>query len=1021
MLAGVGAAPAAAIAPGETVVASALTLPAGALSGAGTSGVGQEGATRVAVSGSGRFIAFVSAADGLDRAAPRHVTSVFRKDRLTGEVVLVSRASGMAGPPANAVGEEVRISDDGRRVAWVTRAAIDPADADGGLADVYVRDVGAGITLLATGGATDAVRDYDLSGDGDWIAFATQTALAGADDLGGRGDVYRRRLADGATTLVSRAATGPGNAGGWAGSPSISDTGGWVAFVSDGTDLIDGFTGSADGNVYVRDMAAGRTHLVSSLAGHPAAGAGASSRPELAGAPASGNLAGVKIAFVSRATALDAEDASARESVFRRQLSEDRARLVSPAQVTAWEPTISDDGRRVSYTVGSNDLPDVAVPGVVYVRDVTAGTTAIGSAGPARVAGGSALSGDGGLVAWVAERGVTADADPDHAAVHARALDGGSAQLVSRPPGEAPFLAPAASVERPRLGGRRISADGRWTVFAATSRRLPGGDGYPHAYRRDLVTGAVELVSRNASGAPVEGVEPTISADGRRVAFLSSDSVDPLDVNGQNDVYLRDLAAETTTLVSRGDGFGGAFADGAASAASLSADGRHVAWVTWGSTVGGAPGTHVYLRDVDGGRTQLVDRASGVGGVVANAASDAPVVSADGRFVAFLSSANNLDPADGPPATDDDVYLRDTVAGTTELVSRRDGAAGAKAAGESDALALSDDGSRIVFALRGGLEPATGPGSWTSQVYLRDRAAATTTRISEASDGRAGDEESAAPAISGDGAVIAFETSAGNLPGSAPTGARRVLARQVATGAWASAPPFGSGDPQEAWIEGEREGAVAPSLSGNGRCLAFVARGAGPAAGDAGDLSAAYVHALGDGCLPSPPAGGGGGSAPPAGGPPANGAGAGPVRPSLRKVSMLRRRFRVGRRPTAQAAEWSGRRTRRVTPAGTAFRFTLGAPATVTIAIERAAAGRRMGGRCRPPARGRRQARPCVRWVAAGTLTRRALAPGRRSVAFSGRIGRRALRPGRHRAKIVARNGAGRSATVTLRFTVVRR
>jgi PKD repeat protein len=116
------------------------------------------------------------------------------------------------------------------------------------------------------------------------------------------------------------------------------------------------------------------------------------------------------------------------------------------------------------------------------------------------------------------------------------------------------------------------------------------------------------------------------------------------------------------------------------------------------------------------------------------------------------------------------------------------------------------------------------------------------------------------------------------------------------------------------------------------------------------------------------------------------------VVPKLSRVAMGHRRFRVGSRRTAVSAK---------APRGTSFKFTLKAPAKVTIAITRV--------------RGARH-----RVVKVGTLTRANRPNGRNTIAFSGRIGRRALKPGAYKATLRARNAKGRSKPVAVKFSVVK-
>jgi hypothetical protein len=131
--------------------------------------------------------------------------------------------------------------------------------------------------------------------------------------------------------------------------------------------------------------------------------------------------------------------------------------------------------------------------------------------------------------------------------------------------------------------------------------------------------------------------------------------------------------------------------------------------------------------------------------------------------------------------------------------------------------------------------------------------------------------------------------------------------------------------------------------------------------------------------------------------------------PRITAFSITPRAFSVSSRAARRGA---GRRN-------AAFLYTLSAPARVTISLRRALPGVKVGKRCAAPPR-RRVGHPrrCVRYVAAGSLSR-AGRTGANRLAFTGRIGRRALRRGTYRATIVARDSAGRrSAARSLLFRV---
>jgi Tol biopolymer transport system component len=994
--------------PGETFPVGGLPLPAGAIAG-GHGGYSDDEPTAVGMSEDGRYVAFAADADALSPDANPDVTNIFRKDRLTGDVVLVGRATGAGGAVPDHHGFNPKISDDGDRVAWVTRAALDPADTDD-RNDVYVRDIGSAATFLATPGTDDSTSNYDLSGDGTYVAFETATALAAAFDTNGVDDIYRRAVGGASNLLVSRAAGLVSAADAASTDPSISDDGGWVAFTSRADDLVAGFgDGGALTDVFARDIGAATNHLISNQAGAPLNGAnGSSDHPEVAGTTGTA----VYVAYDSEATDVAGVgvDTSTDRSVYRRRLSLNSSVLISRADGGAGVSAdsrahvggISDSGARVVFASDADNLGPGDHYYGAYLRDTGAGTTALVSEDN-EYAVEPAISDDGGVAAWVdGSGGFTPDSDPDLAGVFARVI-GGAPEYVSRPPGSAPFLAPATEVETYGPGARTISADGRYVVFTGYSTHLAGNENGPQIYRRDTLTGAIELVSRAGDGTPADqsSYEPSISADGMRVAFASQGRLDPADTDDAAAIYVRDLAAGTTTLASRADGAAGAPADASAWQPGISADGRHVTFTTTAANLGAGDGNyHVYLRDLAGGRTQSIDRATGPAGVVGNDDAELASPSGDGRLVVFTTRANNLDPADPGPSTLRDVYVRDTVAQTTTLVSRRSGLDGAKAATSTDSGVISADGRFVAFETGDDtLAPEGGPWGGTEQVVARDLASGQNTLVSRAPGGAVADAAAGDPSIDGDGSVVAFASAATNLLDGVGGGNRHgVFARTMATGALSGPPAFGI------VVDGSQTRATVPSLSDDGHCMAFRARGHNAISGAAGDFTTAYVYAVGSEC--PTPASAGGAPTP-----------AGPSKPVISDASMKRKTFRVGKKKTAKRAQIARRRT----PAGSAFRFTLSTDAELAIVLKQQKSGRRSGGKCRKPTPKLRKRRACTRYVKRGKLVRTGLTAKRHKIAFSGRVGRKALSPGRYKATLRARNAAGSSKPVHLKFRIVRR
>jgi TolB protein len=213
----------------------------------------------------------------------------------------------------------------------------------------------------------------------------------------------------------------------------------------------------------------------------------------------------------------------------------------------------------------------------------------------------------------------------------------------------------------------------------------------------------LDLVSRAAGATGPAGnfgsSAPSVSGDGRLVAFGSwATNLHPDDSDGNFDAFVRDLQANTTTLVSRATGASGANANGNSWARAISADGRFVAFVSAATNLSPDDGDttiDVYVRDLQTGTTTLLSRATGASGVKGNGGSFEPAISADGRFVAFESEATNLHPDDGD--TSEDLFVRDLQANTTTLVSRATAASGVKGDSGSYEPAISGDGRFVAF------------------------------------------------------------------------------------------------------------------------------------------------------------------------------------------------------------------------------------------------------------------------------------------------------------------------------------
>jgi Tol biopolymer transport system component len=274
------------------------------------------------------------------------------------------------------------------------------------------------------------------------------------------------------------------------------------------------------------------------------------------------------------------------------------------------------------------------------------------------------------------------------------------------------------------------------------------------------------LVSVNSSGRQGNGasglndpsydgdIGTVISADAAVVAFGSEASnLVSGDTNGKRDVFLRDRAAGTTELVSVDSS--GIQGNGDSGFASISGDGRYVAFMSSASNLVANDKNGHWDVFVRDRSTGVTERVSvGAAGFGGNADSGGPSISADGRYVVFSGAASNLVAGDTNGVSD--VFLRDRTAGTTERISVDSSGGEANDDSWSDRGPLiSSDGSLVVFSSRA-WNLVANDRNYYSDIYLRDRSAGTTELLSVSSSGVQADWWCLSPSISSDGTSVAF-------------------------------------------------------------------------------------------------------------------------------------------------------------------------------------------------------------------------------------------------------------------------
>jgi len=345
----------------------------------------------------------------------------------------------------------------------------------------------------------------------------------------------------------------------------------------------------------------------------------------------------------------------------------------------------------------------------------------------------------------------------------------------------------------------------------------------------NAAAGDITRVSVDSTGAQANGSSrhSQISGDGRFVVF-ESDATNL--AGGTGGLFLKDRQTGSITRVG---------VDG--EAPSISNDGRFIAFDSGATNEvsGDANGLFdVFVYDRQSGVTILVSVDSS--GTQENADSMGPVISGDGRYIAFPSAATNLVSNDTNGMQD--VFVHDRLTGITERVSiASDGAQGN--AGTSSDLSISSDGRIVVFTSSAS-NLVSGDTNGQKDVFVRDRQTATTTRVSVNSSGVEADHGASDCSLSADGRYVSFSSFSENLISQAPLNFEHVFVHDRQTGITTLASSYSDGSQ----MQGRSEQSV---ISADGRYVAFEFDDRG----DSLPYLAIYIHDRQTGATISAPGG----------------------------------------------------------------------------------------------------------------------------------------------------------------------
>lgn len=322
-----------------------------------------------------------------------------------------------------------------------------------------------------------------------------------------------------------------------------------------------------------------------------------------------------------------------------------------------------------------------------------------------------------------------------------------------------------------------ISADGRFIAFTSLATNLvPNDTNYSQdIFVRDWLNGTTGRISIGLDGSNANGnsTKPAVSADGNFIAFMSTASnLVENDTNGVPDIFVYDRTSNRVERVSINSS--GVQANEMSDTPAISGDGRYVAFVSKATNLGAATSgaQEIYLFDRNARTLHLVSGPDESN--PQNYSSYDPAISDDGNWVAFVSSKRNLvvNDTNGWP----DVFVWNRVGGVVERINLT--YTGGQSTGGGLHPTLSSDGRYVAFSSHSS-DLVTGDTNGLLDIFRRDRGSGTTIRVNLSSSGEQAASTSDEPAISANGRFVSFRSYAANLVVGDTNGARDIFVRDI--------------------------------------------------------------------------------------------------------------------------------------------------------------------------------------------------------------------------------------------------
>ena len=410
--------------------------------------------------------------------------------------------------------------------------------------------------------------------------------------------------------------------------------------------------------------------------------------------------------------------------------------------------------RRVTLAAGAAGLSALMIATVAMAGSPKTKLVSVGPSGvpDAELSTMGSLNVDGSLIAYLSESDDLINGNPSSGlrGVFVRNRKKGRNQFLHKSSAGVAATTPIDSAA--------ISRGGRFVVFASPADNLVPGDNNNHidVFVRDRKKGKTKRVSiRTDGGQAANGHSRggSISEDGRYVVFNSAaNNLVPGDDNGKRDIFLHDRKKGKTRRISRHSN--GTQADDHSGSSVISADGRFVAYDSSATNLvnnDGNAAIDIFLYDRLRKKTRRLSVSSSE--KQGNGDSRVPQISATGRYITFSSEAENLVGNDSNLKRD--VFIRDRRKGRTKRVSIRGKAT--QANNISASSGVSDNGRFVTFSSSAD-DLVANDGNNVSDVFIRDRRKSKTKRVSIRTGGAEATKAVYGGALSGDGRFVTFQT-----------------------------------------------------------------------------------------------------------------------------------------------------------------------------------------------------------------------------------------------------------------------